>query len=156
MRMLRREPMWLRWLRWCFCIAAVGLAGCRLTGFALSAHEDPPPPQYVVVEEGHICGPYCHDHYWDGARVVVVRGHRHGPGCGHEWDGHYWVAVGKARVTHVHEAPRKVVKMTHVHDVHCGCVYHPYQRTWVVVEPQHVHGPGCGHVYVEGRWTIRY
>jgi hypothetical protein len=41
-----------------------------------------------------VCGHHCHEHYWDGGRVVVMKGHVHGPGCGHDWNGRYWISVG--------------------------------------------------------------
>ena len=58
---------------------------------------------WVIVRAGlhphhgaHVCSPSCHHHYYDGARLVVLDGHRHRPGCGHEWDGRFWVRIGKA------------------------------------------------------------
>jgi hypothetical protein len=145
---------------------AVGLGGCRISSFHVSAYDDDPPPvQRVYLPEGHVCGQHCEDHYYDGARVVVLSGHRHGPGCGHDWDGYRWIVIRKGKVKHVHnqppvyrvhEVPQKVVTVGHVHSDHCGCAYHPHQKTWIVIENGHRHGPDCGHVFVEGRWTIRF
>lgn len=51
----------------------------------------------VVVPSGHICNHHC-DHYYDGAVYYrVVKGHVHGPGCGHDLVTGRWVVVGKAR-----------------------------------------------------------
>ena len=44
-----------------------------------------------------VCTHDCPDCYYDGSRVVVIKGHRHGPGCGHHWDGRNWVVVRKVR-----------------------------------------------------------
>lgn len=48
------------------------------------------------VHPRHVCTHDCPDCYYDGSRVVVIKGHRHGPGCGHHWDGRSWVAVRRA------------------------------------------------------------
>lgn len=140
------------------------VVGCLLSGCAVHYHDHDDHPQRVVhVKRSHVCGPGCHDHYWDGSRVLVIRGHRHGPGCGHDWDGRYWITVRKTPVhVHqepphrvIHEPPVRVSKVKHVHSERCGCVYHPHHRTWIIVESKgHVHGPGCGHFYIEGRWSI--
>lgn len=161
-------------------IAVLGLGsllivGCLLSGCAVHYHDyDDRPQQVVHVNRSHVCGPDCHEHYWNGSRVVVIRGHRHGPGCGHDWDGRYWVLVSKTPVhkepVYIHKAPAKhvdppgkvihggpyrVSKVKHVHNAHCGCVYHPQRKVWIIVESEgHVHGPGCGHFYLEGRWSI--
>ncbi len=88
--------------------------------------------------------------------------HRHGPGCGHHWDGRYWVVVRKDRydddvhIHRAHEPPRKVIKVHDHHDSRCGCAWDHRKRVWIVVGEKHVHGPGCGHAYIEGRWTIRF
>lgn len=49
-----------------------------------------------VIRTGHVCTRDCHHHYWDGARLIEVRGHRHGPGCGHSWSGKYWIVARQA------------------------------------------------------------
>jgi hypothetical protein len=42
----------------------------------------------------HVCTSDCHHHYHDGVKLVPVKkGHRHGPGCGHRWNGKHWVKV---------------------------------------------------------------
>jgi len=122
--------------------------GCSLGSLSIHHHEDG-PRRVKRVPHRHVCSRSCHDHYYDGSDVVVIRGrHRHGPDCGHDWDGHHWVVVtkGKARVRE-HER--------HVHSASCGCVFEPRGQKWVRVRRGHVHGPHCGHVRVEGRWTIR-
>ena len=57
------------------------------------------------VDTAHVCTRHCQDHYYDGSRVVVIREHRHGSGCGHRWDGGHWVAnrhvPGPTPVVHV-------------------------------------------------------
>ena len=134
--------------------------------------------QPVYVHADHVCSHDCHDHYYDGARVIVIgSGHRHHPGCGHDWDGRHWVVVGKAPATHHAHRPTKVhvdhapepaahrvnppptkvarsTKGTHVHSTTCGCAYDRQGRGWVSVETGHVHGKNCGHIYVNGKWCL--
>ncbi len=51
----------------------------------------------------------CPDCYYDGDRIVVIRGHRHGPGCGHRWDGRHWVVDRPNRV-HPKVVPAPVIR----------------------------------------------
>jgi hypothetical protein len=143
--------------------AAVVISGCRLGSLSFRYHDDDHHGHgrarvtHVYAETGHVCSHGCHDHYWDGGRVVVVSGHRHGPGCGHHWSGSHWLVVRKGKAKRVyHDGHQGVVKVRHVHGPSCGCAYHGHHRKWVKVRTGHVHGPGCGHLYIEGRWTIRY
>ncbi len=172
--------------------AAAGLvlvfAGCRLSTLSLNYHEDtydhrPARVTYVEPHVSHVCTYDCHDHYYDGSRVVVLRsGHRHGRNCGHHWDGRFWIASkirqarrrandrhrGPARVTEVGRGsrrggqkvrvsgPARVAKVRHVHGPSCGHVYKRNGHKWLKVKRGHVHGAGCGHAHIEGRWTIRF
>lgn len=40
---------------------------------------------------GHTCNENCHNHYWNGAKLVSLKRHRHRANCGHQWDGSHWV-----------------------------------------------------------------
>ncbi len=40
----------------------------------------------------HVCTRAC-NHYYDGRRIVALKGHRHSPNCGHRWDGRRWVGA---------------------------------------------------------------
>lgn len=96
-------------------IAAV-TAGCSGGRFSFNYYDDDPPPVKVVHVHKrplHVCNHDHHDCYWDGSRVVVIGGHRHGPGCGHMWDGKHWV-VYKAKVTGRHP-PFKKAKVRRAH-----------------------------------------
>jgi len=138
------------------------VAGCSGGSLSLNYYE-PRPVVYsrpVYVREHHICSHDCHDHYWDGHGVVVLRDrHRHGPGCGHYWDGSHWTV--SARISkNGHDAevavrPQKARRIVHNHGPHCGCAYDRRGNKWIVVQEGHRHGPGCGHVLIEGRWSIR-
>ncbi len=139
-------------------LASVGLAcvGCWPGHVSFSYHEDEPAHVvHVHRHTAHVCTHDCHDHHWDGEKVVVISGHRHGAGCGHHWDGSHWGVVKTTHVRRLHRGPR-VVKVKHVHSASCGCVYDRPRHTWVRIKKRHVHSPGCGHVYVEGRWSIRF
>lgn len=57
-------------------------AGCVVSGHG----------EVVAVAPGHVCIGDC-DHYYDGGHYYHVRGHRHGPGCGHVFRGGLWVVV---------------------------------------------------------------
>ncbi|MGE3181974.1 MAG: hypothetical protein AB7N71_10105 [Phycisphaerae bacterium] len=94
-----------------------------------------------TVERGHVCGPRCATHFHDGTNIVIADRHRHGPGCGHHWNGDNWVVVTT-------RAPR-------VRGHRCGidCNHH-YDGDRVVQLPSHVHGRGCGHVYNGNRWVV--
>jgi hypothetical protein len=52
----------------------------------------------ITSSTTHICTPDCLDHYFDGEQLIFLRGHRHGPGCGHVWNGRYWVPETKRKV----------------------------------------------------------
>ena len=134
--------------------------GCRGGSFSLNLYDyDPPPVRVTHVHRhvDHVCSYDCHDHYWDGARVVVVSDHRHGHGCGHVWDGMHWVVVIKRRVNRAHhDHPTRVVKVKHAHGPSCGHVYHHHKHKWLKIKKRHVHGHHCGHVFIEGRWSIRH
>lgn len=141
------------------------LAGCQEGAVSINYHDERPlpPPQLVVVEQGHICGPGC-SHFWDGGRyVVVTRGHRHGPGCGHHLaDGRWVVAVsgprGGAVVAHgsrpVHNGPVRAVRIPPPPGPRDVYVYSRSGSKWQKVRAGHRHGPGCGHTVIEGHWCI--
>lgn len=173
-------------------VAVTGLvlvfAGCRLSTLSLNYHEDsydhrPTHVTYVEPHVSHVCTHDCHDHFYDGSRVVVLRnGHRHGHDCGHHWDGRFWIAakvhvtrrranVGHNRPARVSEIrhgaarrragnhagrPARVAKVKHVHGPSCGHVYRQSGHKWLKVQHGHVHGAGCGHVHLNGRWSIRF
>jgi hypothetical protein len=94
------------------------------------------------VAVAHTCTRDCHHHYYDGTRLVVLRDHRHGPGCGHTWNGKHWVRV-----------KRKVVKPA-VHVCTRDCHHHYYDGKKLVVLKNHRHRPGCGHRW-DGRHWVR-
>jgi hypothetical protein len=114
-------------------------------------------PEIHVVEVDR-----CHHHHgcphvYDGVRWIVVKsGHRHGPGCGHDFFDGRWVVhvrkVSPSRRSSPPPPPRKL-RVHHSHDASCGCVW--IKGDWVAGEPGHAHGRGCGHVLVRGRWTVR-
>ncbi len=98
------------------CLAVV-CSGCRLNSLSIGYHDDGyghHRSTHVVtrIHSGHICSSSCHDHYWDGGRVVVLSGHRHGPGCGHYWGGSRWV-VGVKHVGKVHLKTHKKIRKLH-------------------------------------------
>jgi len=106
----------------------------------------------------HVCSRSCDHHYYDGSNLIVLEGHRHGPNCGHHWDGTYWVASARTNRTN---PPRKaypyrgVRRSHHVHDANCGCAYDRRRSRWVVIGRDHTHRSGCGHAFVDGRWCLR-
>ncbi|MDO8630415.1 MAG: hypothetical protein Q7R41_07965 [Phycisphaerales bacterium] len=146
------------------CGLAIACVGCQ-GGVAFNYFdESPPPPRYVVVEQGHVCTPACH-HYWDGGRYVVVRrGHVHGPGCGHmltsgRWivaisgpNGHVQVEGGPA--VRVHEPPVRVVRIPPPPGPVNVYVFDRRGSKWLKIRSGHVHGAGCGHIMFEGHWCI--
>ena len=105
----------------------LAVAGCRISSFSMSAYDD--DHHYrgrshvtrVYTDAGHICTHDCHDHYWNGSRVVVLSGgHRHGPGCGHHWGGKRWVVMSKhghghSKVKVKHGRGHSKVKVNHGH-----------------------------------------
>jgi hypothetical protein len=97
--------------------------GCSGGRYSFHYYDDDPPPARVVhvhkhrvpahTHTVHVCGRDHGDCYWDGERVVVIRGHRHGPGCGHAWDGKHWIIVKKAppKVRRIHAPPPRSVRI---------------------------------------------
>ena len=95
-----------------------GCLGCAGGRLSLSYYDREPRPvrvTHVHRHAKHVCTHDCHDCYWDGIKVVVLKGHRHGPGCGHVWDGKNWIIARKANVVRVHPGPKKVKKVRRVH-----------------------------------------
>ena len=95
----------------------------------------------VQPERQHYCSVDCHHHYWDSQRTTYVKvdRHRHGPGCGHRWDGHHWVAVRR-----VERAPRG-------HQCTVDCHDHHYDGDRVVIR-----GSGFGVTeFCRPRATLR-
>ncbi len=95
--------------------AVIFTGGCRISSFSMSAYDDhhyrhrPAGVTHVYAHEGHVCSHDCHDHYWDGTRVVVLAGgHRHGPHCGHNWNGSRWIIVGKHAFKPSHRGHKKI------------------------------------------------
>jgi len=111
----------------------------------------------------HVCSIRCSDHYYDGNRIVYIKGdHRHAPGCGHLWNGTHWVrspvAVGPPHVCtpacpdHYFDGERLVAIAGHRHGAGCG---HEWDgRHWVVattaIAPGHVCTPNCLNHYFDG------
>jgi hypothetical protein len=123
-------------------------SGCSLGSISFHHHDDRPVHSRRVLHN-HVCNRDCHDHYYDGQRVVVIRDrHRHGPECGHHWDGRHWMVVKKGK--------SKVRRHAHVHGDSCGCAFEPRGNKWVKIREGHVHSRHCGHVHKDGRWTIRH
>lgn len=103
---------------------ALGCMGCGFRSVSFSYYDDDPPPVRVARVHRHVhhtCGYDCHDCYWDGHKVVIIKGHRHGPGCGHVWDGKHWMVVKRSKARPVHRRTVKVHKARpippHVHKV---------------------------------------
>lgn len=125
-------------------LAALASPGCVVHRHRVVHHD--PAPRTVVVEPDD-------ERYWDGAAFVVVRGHRHGPGCGHYYhhgcwhlhpENHVYIVDG-----HRHYGVR--ASAVHVHSEHCGHAWDGVR--WVYVRG-HVHRPGCGHFYHHGGWHV--
>lgn len=95
----------------------------------------------IHVERRHVCTRNCPDHYYNGSRVIILRNHRHGPGCGHVWRDRYWV---RAR-------PRRVVRTQHVCTRGCN---HFWNGSRLVNIRGHRHGPGCGHNWNGTYWLV--
>ncbi len=126
------------------------------------------------VSVTHVCTHDCHNHYWNGAkRVVLARGHRHGANCGHHWSGKRWVVVaargahrarthgghgrgGHDRDVHIRGPRGRSVHVKHTHGHRCGCAFDSHHKKWIVIGTGHVHRRGCGHVFIGGRWSIRH
>jgi hypothetical protein len=171
------------------------LAGAACNGGSLSfSYHDQRPARTRHVHRTHVCTEACHHHYYNGTRVVVLDGHRHGPGCGHLWNGTHWIIVrdtpSHARVAHIctqachhhyHDGTRLVVLKGHRHGPGCGhvwsgrhwvvarktprhapvahvctqaCHHHYHNGTKLVVLKGHRHGPGCGHRWTGKHWVL--
>lgn len=125
--------------------ATAGLAaGCQSGSFSLHIREERPAP-VRYVQHSHVCTRNCHDHYYDGTRVVIISGrHHHGPHCGHYWDGHYWVLVRRTE-------PREPVH----HVCTRGCHRHYYDGARLItIRSSHRHGRGCGHRWDGRHWVL--
>ncbi len=121
------------------CLLAVGCGG---GSYSFSYNEERPVRE-TRVHTAHVCNHDCHHHYYDGTRLVVLRGHRHSRSCGHHWNGAHWVAVKRiptrTRVAHV--CTRE-------------CHHHCYDGTRLVVLKGHRHGRGCGHRWNGTHWLM--
>jgi hypothetical protein len=147
-------------------LGLIGVKGCSEGSFGFSYTEEAPPPRMVVVEPAHICTHACAHYYHEGEYLVVRRGHRHGPMCGHAFDGRRWVvavATPSGRVHVESTAPPKQVHPPPVRAVRIPApppgnvnayVYDRRGSKWLKVSGKHVHGPHCGHVHVEGHWCM--
>ncbi len=67
---------------------------------------EPQPVHVTRIAADHVCDERCYDHVYNGSRVIVLRGHRHGPGCGHRWNGRYWVIAKAASHRRSNDAHR--------------------------------------------------
>lgn len=97
---------------------------------------------YIGAESRrHICTPHCHDHYYDGERMIYIKGdHRHGPGCGHTWNGTYWVRSNVVPTPSIHVCTRQ-------------CEDHYFDGQRLVTIRGHRHGPNCGHMWNGRHWV---
>jgi len=93
----------------------------------------------VHIERRHVCTRAC-NHYWNGSRIIVLRNHVHGPGCGHVWQDRYWV-----------RGPRRVVRTQHVCTRACN---HYWNGSRIIEVRGHRHGPGCGHSWGGSYWIV--
>jgi len=95
-------------------------------------------------ESGHVCTRECHDHYYDGGKVIVIKGrHRHGPDCGHSWAGSRWtlsVNVG-GRNSRDHICTR-------------SCDHYYDGGKLIVIKKGHRHDDRCGHQWDGKRWIL--
>lgn len=101
----------------------------------------------VRVERRHVCTRNCYNHYYNGSRVVVLRHHRHHPGCGHVWNGRYWVLA--SRRGH----PRNVTRVPARHVCTRAC-NHYWNGSRLVTIRGHHHHRGCGHVWNGTYWVV--
>ena len=50
----------------------------------------------LTPSTSHVCTRSCHNHYYVGEKLVVIKGsHHHDDHCGHRWTGKRWVVVRK-------------------------------------------------------------
>ncbi|MCH8243948.1 MAG: hypothetical protein IH897_15240 [Planctomycetes bacterium] len=117
-----------------FAVVLAFATGCRLRSLSISAYDHDrhgyahgevvhhdyvhhePASVRVYTRRGHVCGFDCHDHYWNGVKLLVLDGgHRHGPHCGHHWSGSRWTLVAKkAGKSHHHKGAKiKIRKYRH-------------------------------------------
>ena len=130
------------------CLLGVGtlwLSGCHGGGFAISFDDSHhrSPRRHHYDEPSHVCVRGCNHHYYNGSRLVSLRGHRHRSGCGHHWSGTYWVVA--ASLAHRHRD---------AHVCSRSCHHHYYNGTSLVSLRNHRHGSGCGHSW-SGTFWIR-
>lgn len=93
------------------------------------------------VARQHVCSGVC-DHYCDDdGQWIVVRGHRHGPECGHHMISGRWVVA-------------RAIVVDHSNRCHSGCDHYWHGGRWYRVHG-HAHGHGCGHDWDGGRWVVR-
>lgn len=121
--------------------SGMGLTGCGGGGHTEVRYERHDVHVYERPVSHHHCAYGCRDHYYDGVKLIYVKGHRHGPGCGHVWNGRYWVMAD-------------VVPYAHHDCSHHGCHDHYHDGTRLVLIKGHRHGPGCGHVWGGRYWRI--
>lgn len=168
----------IRWVRFGLALFPAAMClGCSDGSLSLAYHDYRPvvEPAHVssvhvdIVERPHVrvthvCTRDCHNHYWDGAKLVVLtQSHHHGPNCGHHWSGKRWLVVaargahhGRVHTTHVRGPRGRSLHVRHVHGPRCGCAFDRHHKKWVVIGTGHVHRRGCGHVFISGRWSIRH
>ena len=132
----------------------------------------------VVIEQRHICTDACHNHFYNGNRVVVIRGHRHGPNCGHRFSGRYWIRGQRPRRAsvrhvctrnchnHVFRGGRLVTIRGHQHDRRCGHIWNGQywvagrgrgvnrQTTVIRKRNTHVCSRNCDNHYFDGNRVI--
>jgi len=129
-------------------VGAVAWAGGCVT---VVHHEDPPVVVHreVYVEPTHVCTSACQHCFYNGSRVVVLERHVHRQGCGHRWDGHHWVAVGKKTRR---DAPPPRPTQVHVCSPRCPACF--YNGTAVITIAGHHHASGCGHQWNGKHWVL--
>ncbi len=96
----------------------------------------------VVIEHRHVCTDACFNHYYNGNRVVVIRGHRHGPNCGHRFNGRYWIRGKRVRRGNVRHVCTR------------NCNNHVYQGGRLITVRGHQHNRRCGHVWNGTYWVV--
>jgi len=96
----------------------------------------------VVIDRRHICNDGCFNHYYNGNRVVVLRGHRHGPDCGHRFNGRYWIRGKRVRRGNVRHVCTR------------NCNNHVFQGGRLITLRGHQHNRRCGHVWNGNHWVV--